>query len=118
MDNLLKLEMCKPAAGNPTLKVLCEVITLLQWEQWDQYLRGYSDQQFYLFLVRGIREGLRVGFNYSQSYWAASGICTLLRICHKLYRSVLQESPREESWFCSTQLNTLRFIPSNFVHTE
>ena len=72
MDDLLKLESCKPAAGNPTLKIPRKVRNPLQWEQWDHHLRDHPDQRYHSFLVRGIRKWFREGFDYSQLCQAAS----------------------------------------------
>jgi len=39
------------------------VVTPMKWRVWSQVLAGHPDPQFRDFIVKGIRDGFRVGFN-------------------------------------------------------
>ena len=70
MDDLLKLESCKPAAGNTNTSRGKN--SAMMGTMGSSPIRDHPDQRFHLFLVRGIREGFRVGFDYSRLCRAAS----------------------------------------------
>ena len=42
------------------------VDTPLKWQEWDQALSGHPDQEFQRYIAEGIREGFRIGFDYSR----------------------------------------------------
>ena len=41
-------------------------VSPLQWEVWQECLAPHSDEQFIDYIVSGIRDGFRIGFNYSR----------------------------------------------------
>ena len=60
---------CKPeCSGTPPQ--LLPVITPLQWLTWAMVLESHPDRDFSAYIVEGLRDGFRLGFNY------ASHICT------------------------------------------
>ena len=67
MGDLLKLDACRTPTGSPVPMVLRAVHTPLRWDQWDRQLETHPDQRFREFIVRGIREGFRVGFDYQRT---------------------------------------------------
>ena len=50
---------------------LREVRTPLVVEEWEKSLRGHPDREFCAYLLRGMAEGFRVGFQYNHSCTAA-----------------------------------------------
>ena len=68
MDDLRKLDACRPPGHQSSVpQWLDGVITPLRWEVWEQVLANHPDHQFRDYVVNGIREGFRVGFDYSKN---------------------------------------------------
>ena len=67
MGDLLKLDACRAPSGIAILMILRAVRTPLHWDQWDQQLESHPDERFREFIVIGIREGFRVGFDYPRT---------------------------------------------------
>ena len=64
---MLKLDACRPREPHRIVPaVLTRVVTPLRWRMWDLALTGHPDTRFRDYIVRGIREGFRIGFNYSK----------------------------------------------------
>ena len=62
--DLLALDSCRaPRFGLPSLR-FAAVITPLQWERWQHCLRSHPAREYAAYIVRGIRSGFRVGFQY------------------------------------------------------
>ena len=53
-------------AVHPLATPFQAVQTPLRWDQWDRKLETHPDQRFREFIVRGIREGFRISFDYPQ----------------------------------------------------
>ncbi len=89
MNDLLALDSFRPLSNKATsLPVTMQQITTpLRWEAWDQSLAPHPDPRFRRYLVDGIREGFRIGFDYS-------------RECHRTARnmasSILQPAVVQE----------------------
>ena len=64
MDDLLELDSCRSAHPIKLPPGMEQVITPLAWRVWDEALREHPDQRFQRYIVEGIRDGFRVGFNY------------------------------------------------------
>ncbi len=45
----------------------------LQWREWEEDLVHYPDRQFANYLVEGIREGFRLGYDYSRAKCRRAG---------------------------------------------
>ena len=60
MDDLLQLEAYPP---QHTSVLMHEVLTPLNWREWDRILAMHPDQQFRAYIVSGIRRGFRIGFD-------------------------------------------------------
>lgn len=71
MDDLRKLDACRPLPGTVVPEAIQGVRTPLRVAEWDCQLRHHPDQRFREFIVRGIREGFRVGFDYSRECQAS-----------------------------------------------
>ena len=66
--DLLALDQCRPLPDTQcTHKYRAGITTPLRWEGWEHALRLHPDRQFVHYIVSGLREGFRVGFNYSRS---------------------------------------------------
>lgn len=63
-QDLLELDGCLPVAGRVTSKRLAEVNTPLQVSEWERALANHPDRQFVEYLLRGMREGFRIGYNH------------------------------------------------------
>ena len=66
IEDLQHLDRCRqvPPPQVPTqLKV---DVSPLRWEVWQECLAPHSDEQFSEYIVRGIRDGFRIGFDYSR----------------------------------------------------
>ena len=63
MADLRRLESFTPTPVPVLPKKLCEVITPLRVEAWSRALRHHPDQEFAGYIVRGIQQGFRIGYN-------------------------------------------------------
>ena len=73
MEDLLLLDRCRhlqPAYLSPAL---ADVVTPLQWREWDRCLASHPDERFREYVVGGIRDGFLVGFDYAGSCSPARG---------------------------------------------
>ena len=59
------MEACLPSTANVTEKWLQSVTTPLRDAAWERALEKYPDKEFVRWLLRGIREGFRIGFDRS-----------------------------------------------------
>ena len=61
------MEACLPSTANATEQWLQAVTTPLREAAWERALEKYPDKEFVRWLLQGIREGFRIGFdrNYS-----------------------------------------------------
>jgi len=62
---LRELEQRSEGSSSRTLQGAEEVVTPLVWQQWEEELREHPDREWVEFLVRGIREGFRLGHDQS-----------------------------------------------------
>ncbi len=67
MEDLLKLDACRSAHPLRLPVAREEVHTPLKWQEWDRSLAGHPDQRFRRYIVDGIKDGFRIGFDYSRS---------------------------------------------------
>ena len=64
LDDLLALDGCRPPVLAESLPTsLTHIVTPLRLEGWEYRLAGHPDQAFAAYLLAGIREGFRIGFN-------------------------------------------------------
>ena len=64
--DLLALARCRPWKSLPLPHHLSRVTTSLKLRAWETALRQHPDREFVDFLLQGIREGFRIGFNYQE----------------------------------------------------
>ena len=64
------MERCTTTAGLNLLNKLATVLITspLQWKVWDKALRDQLDQRFRNYIVTGLRDGFRIGFESPRSY--------------------------------------------------
>jgi len=58
---LLELEETSDGADSKVMLGADVVVTLLVWQRWEEELKGHPEREWVDFLVRGIRNGFRVG---------------------------------------------------------
>ncbi len=63
--DLLSLDRGIPCHRQETPWWLSQIVTPLSWRVWEQALGGHPDTMFCEYIARGIREGFRMGFDYS-----------------------------------------------------
>ena len=63
-DDLLALNRCVPVGVvmPAEWRGICTPFVL---EEWEKALRGHPDQRFARYIISGIREGFRIGFDYA-----------------------------------------------------
>ena len=62
-DQLLELEACSSDSNEALPAYLCQVVTPLKLEAWRKVLSSYPDQRFATYILRGIEQGFRIGYN-------------------------------------------------------
>lgn len=67
MDDLLRMDHCRPEVPTRLPTAMEQILTPLNWREWDRCLMAHPDQRFRTYIVEGIRYGFRIGFNYSSS---------------------------------------------------
>ena len=68
MEELLAIDSCRPLDASHLLPLpFGEVTTPLPWRVWDHKLARHPDQRFRNYIVSGLRDGFRIGFDYSHT---------------------------------------------------
>ena len=73
MEDLLRLDRCRPQEPVRLSPALEDVVTPLKWRECDWCLASHPDQRFREYVVGGIRDGFCVGFDYAGSCSPARG---------------------------------------------
>ena len=97
MEDLLKLDACRPPSNWRTNENLSGSVSPLQWEVWDHFLESYPDQRFRDYIVDGIRVGFRVGFNYSHTCQASKQNMASATQHPDIVREYLERAERREN---------------------
>ncbi len=63
MADLLAIDACRPLKSH-TPNLSSQVATPLIASEWEKALTKYPDRQFVNYIITGIREGFRIGFDY------------------------------------------------------
>ena len=66
-DQLLEMDRRSPQAPCDLPPTLCSITTPLKVERWAEELQAHPDQVFSNYILQGIRNGFRIGFNYQVS---------------------------------------------------
>ena len=61
--DLLGLDKCTPLSYAPTPMPLARMVTPLKLREWESALASHPDREYVHYLIRGIQEGFRVGFD-------------------------------------------------------
>ena len=64
MDDLHQWDLCRARHPVQLPRAMNGIDTPLNWREWDRCLQSHPDQRFQQYLVEGIRDGFRVGFDY------------------------------------------------------
>ena len=67
MVDLRALDVCRPLKASVVPDEVGGVSSPLVASEWEAVLAGHPDHEFAVSVVRGIREGFRIGFNYRHS---------------------------------------------------
>ena len=62
-NQLLELEACSSGRNEALPAYLCQVVTPLKLEAWHKALSDYPDQRFAAYILRGVEQGFRIGYN-------------------------------------------------------
>lgn len=66
MQDLLSLDECRTKSRAYMLPPgLVEINTPLNWTQWEECLADHPDSAYRNYLISGIRDGFRIGFDYN-----------------------------------------------------
>ena len=65
MADLRAMDACRPLEASGVPDEVGVVSSPLVANEWETVLAGHPDREFAEFVVRGIREGFRIGFDYS-----------------------------------------------------
>ena len=64
MGDLSKLEGNAPVSPSTVPPILGSISTPLKWEAWATELDSHPDREYAQYIVAGIKQGFRIGFNY------------------------------------------------------
>ena len=64
VDNFWQLESCRRPTRWVTPKFLCFNPSPLIWQDWEKHLVSHPNRSLAKYVVQGIRQGFRIGFNY------------------------------------------------------
>ena len=64
MEDLLAINSCRPAHPVRLPRTMEQVNTPLDWRAWDGALAEHPDPRFRRYIIEGIRDGFRIGFNH------------------------------------------------------
>ena len=67
MEDLRALDACRPLKASVVPDEVGVVSSPLVASEWEAVLAGHPDREFAAFVVRGIGEGFRIGFDYRHS---------------------------------------------------
>ena len=65
MAELHRLDQCRRRPPHPVPQQLKAEVSPLSWEVWQECLAPHADEHFSDYIVRGIRDGFRIGFDYA-----------------------------------------------------
>ena len=65
MNDLLELDRRRPSGVSTLPEGVGAIATPLRWEVWAKDLRDLPDREYARYIVEGIRDGFRIGFDYS-----------------------------------------------------
>ena len=69
MEDLIRLDRRRPVEPTGRVQPLQANSSPLRWQEWDVGLSTHPDQRFRQYIVNGIQEGFRVGFDYRCQCW-------------------------------------------------
>ena len=65
MEDLMRLDACRPSPGTLIPGTLRSIWTPLRWAEWDQHLESHPDQKIQGVYRQGLKRRFRIGFDYS-----------------------------------------------------
>ena len=73
MDDLLKLDACRPPQAITVPPRVDSINTPLHLEAWRVELKDHPDEVYVRYILSGIKDGFRIGYDYSAHTCANSG---------------------------------------------
>ena len=73
MEDLQQIEACRSKLPTTLPREVTEITMPLNCREWDWELRDHPDQKFREYIVNRIRNGFRVGFDYTTASCCSSG---------------------------------------------
>ena len=70
MEHLVTLDLMRPPPS-VVPEALTEIVTPLHWQAWDRRVAPHPDQRYQTYIVNGIKQGFRVGFDYTRPLCSA-----------------------------------------------
>ena len=67
MGDLAAISACRPKVRPRLAASLREVHTPLRVNRWEHHLRSHPDREFVAWLLAGLREGFRIGFDFAKA---------------------------------------------------
>ena len=67
MDDLEQWDSCRSSQPIRPPEWMNAINTPLDWREWDRCLADHPDERFRRYIVNGIREGFRVGYDYRRA---------------------------------------------------
>ena len=72
-EDLQQIDACRPELLTRLPHAMNEITTPLDRREWESALAGHPDQKFREYVVNGILNGFRIGFNYTNTACRKSG---------------------------------------------
>ncbi len=113
MEDLLEIDSCRPSCPIRLPQGMEVVISPLNWRVWERALARHPDNRFRKYIVEGIRNGFRVGFDY----WVGVRVSLTNMASAREHPEVVDEYLAEE---CSSGrvLGPLNPEEWPFIHTS
>ena len=73
MEDLLALDQCRRIPAHKVSPALKGLSSPLDWEVWQDCLAAHPDRRYVDYVISGLREGFRIGFNYRTNQCKRSG---------------------------------------------
>lgn len=114
MGQLQALNACQPPKRFTLPGKLEEITCPLITQVWEQELKGYPDKQFAQYILAGIKNGFRIGFNYTAVKLTDSSNNMLSAIEHPEVVDEYLDAELEHQRMCRVPPENLNTIQCHF----